>query len=248
MSCWPSATRARDGHEVTKHLFEPFFTTKAAGEGTGLGLATVFGVVKQSGGGIYVYSEPGRGSTFKIYLPAATTAAEATGAPRARGRARTETIMVVEDDDGVRALVQLMLEANGYEVLAVTMPARPPGSASSDVDLLLTDVDDARSPAQLAERLRGLAPRMRILFMSGYSDEAGQRHGELTASAAFLEKPFTQREWRAKCARSSTPRARCKGGGGGGGGAEDRSRGGGWVERGAEGGGAASLCPAEGEE
>ncbi len=182
--------------DVTKHLFEPFFTTKAAGEGTGLGLATVFGVVKQSGGGIYVYSEPGRGSTFKIYLPAATAEADGRGsAPEPAAEQGTETIMVVEDDDGVRALVKLMLEANGYEVFAV-------GDAESaerlcterTVDLLLTDVVMPEvSGSQLAERLRGLAPSMRILFMSGYSDEAVQRHGELTASAAFLEKPFTER-------------------------------------------------------
>ena len=112
--------------DVAKHLFEPFFTTKPAGAGTGLGLATVFGVVKQSGGGIYVYSEPGRGSTFKIYLPAAS-------APRRAGRGRppsreaergSETIMVVEDDEGVRELVRLMLEANGYEVLTVARRRR----------------------------------------------------------------------------------------------------------------------------
>jgi two-component system cell cycle sensor histidine kinase/response regulator CckA len=182
--------------DVTKHLFEPFFTTKAAGEGTGLGLATVFGVVKQSGGGIYVYSEPGRGSTFKIYLPAATAEADGRGSvPELAAEQGTETIMVVEDDDGVRALVKLMLEANGYVVFAV-------GDAESaerlcterTVDLLLTDVVMPEvSGSQLAERLRGLAPSMRILFMSGYSDEAVQRHGELTASAAFLEKPFTER-------------------------------------------------------
>jgi PAS domain S-box-containing protein len=182
--------------DVTKHLFEPFFTTKAAGEGTGLGLATVFGVVKQSGGGIYVYSEPGRGSTFKIYLPAATAEADGRGSvPELAAERGTETIVVVEDDDGVRALVKLMLEANGYEVFAV-------GDAESaarlcterTIDLLLTDVVMPEvSGSQLAERLRGLAPSMRILFMSGYSDEAVQRHGELTASAAFLEKPFTER-------------------------------------------------------
>ena len=182
--------------EVTKHLFEPFFTTKAAGEGTGLGLATVFGVVKQSGGGIYVYSEPGRGSTFKIYLPAASTEAVALPHVSEPAAARgSETIMVVEDDDAVRALVQLMLESNGYEVFAVHDAAEATRICTErTVDLLLTDVVMPEvSGSVLAERLGALAPGMRILFMSGYSDEAVQRHGELTASAAFLEKPFTER-------------------------------------------------------
>ena len=182
--------------DVTKHLFEPFFTTKAAGAGTGLGLATVFGVVKQTGGGIYVYSEPGRGSTFKIYLPAASTGAEASNQPPEPEAARgTETIMVVEDDDGVRALVQLMLEANGYVVHAVHDAEEAARICTERrVDLLLTDVVMPQvSGSELAERLSVLAPGMRILFMSGYSDEAVQRHGEITAAAAFLEKPFTER-------------------------------------------------------
>jgi two-component system cell cycle sensor histidine kinase/response regulator CckA len=182
--------------DVAKHLFEPFFTTKAAGEGTGLGLATVFGVVKQSGGGIYVYSEPGRGSTFKIYLPAATTEpepAEVVG-DRALGRG-SETIMVVEDDDGVRELVRLMLEANGYDVLTVGDADEAERLCTSrSIDLLLTDVVMPEvSGNELAARLGALAPDMRILFMSGYSDEAVVRHGELSAAAAFLEKPFTER-------------------------------------------------------
>jgi hypothetical protein len=183
--------------EVAKHLFEPFYTTKAAGEGTGLGLATVFGVVKQSGGGIYVYSEPGRGSTFKIYLPAASAEPaeppEIVHEPDAeRG---SETIMVVEDDAGVRELVRLMLEANGYEVLAVEGPEEAARVCSArGIDLLLTDVVMPEvSGSVLAERLAALAPDMRILFMSGYSDEAVHRHGELSASAAFLEKPFTEK-------------------------------------------------------
>jgi two-component system cell cycle sensor histidine kinase/response regulator CckA len=181
--------------DVAKHLFEPFFTTKAAGAGTGLGLATVFGVVKQSGGGIYVYSERGRGSTFKIYLPAASAAlepAEAVAAPAERG---SETVMVVEDDEGVRELVRLMLEANGYEVLAVGGPDEAARVCSDrGVDLLLTDVVMPEvSGSVLAERLSLIAPEMRILFMSGYSDEAVHRQGMLGASAAFLEKPFTER-------------------------------------------------------
>ena len=106
--------------DVQRHLFEPFFTTKSPGAGTGLGLATVFGVVKQSGGSIYVYSEEGRGTTFKIYLPAAAAAGRGgdAGAPSRAAERGTETIMVVEDDESVRDLVRLMLETNGYNVLA----------------------------------------------------------------------------------------------------------------------------------
>jgi CheY-like chemotaxis protein len=184
--------------DVAKHLFEPFFTTKQGGEGTGLGLATVFGVVKQSGGGIYVYSEPGRGTTFKVYLPAAATAAEFEAVPAEPEVAGgSETIMVVEDDDGVRDLVRLMLEANGYEVLTVAdaeEAARLCRERSTSVDLLLTDVmmPDINGAA-LAQQLGELAPEMRVLFMSGYSDEAVQRHGMLGEEAAFLEKPFTER-------------------------------------------------------
>jgi CheY-like chemotaxis protein len=182
--------------DVAKHLFEPFFTTKPAGAGTGLGLATVFGVVKQSGGGIYVYSEPDRGSTFKIYLPAATAPADPVEAvAEAENDGGSETIMVVEDDEGVRELVRLMLEANGYEVLTVA-DADEAAHLCGDraIDLLLTDVvmPDV-SGSELAERLAALAPDMRILFMSGYSDEAVVRHGELTETAAFLEKPFTEK-------------------------------------------------------
>ena len=184
--------------ETSKHLFEPFFTTKTGGAGTGLGLATVFGVVKQSGGGIYVYSEPGRGTTFKIYLPAAAAPASAGElAPEAEIEGGTETIMVVEDDDGVRELVRLMLEANGYEVLTAhdaDEAARVCTERPCAVDLLLTDVmmPDVNGRV-LAERLGALAPAMRILFMSGYSDEAVHRHGVLGDNAAFLEKPFTER-------------------------------------------------------
>jgi two-component system, cell cycle sensor histidine kinase and response regulator CckA len=183
--------------EVRRHLFEPFYTTKPPGEGTGLGLATVFGVVKQSGGGIYVYSEPGRGTTFKIYLPVTASVAselDTDGADAAAGRG-TETIMVVEDDAGVRELVRVMLEANGYEVLAVEDAAEAARRCASEhVDLLLTDVVmPGVNGRALAERLGALAPDMRVLFMSGYSDEAVHRHGQITASAAFLEKPFTER-------------------------------------------------------
>ncbi len=179
--------------EVQRHVFEPFFTTKSTG--TGLGLATVFGVVKQTGGSIYVYSEQGRGTTFKIYLPTSDAPA-AVDDPQDPGVLRgTETIMIVEDDESVRDLVQLMLESNGYEVLAVDdgeAAARVCGERA--VDLLLTDVVmPGMNGRDLAERLTGMVPSLRILFMSGYSDEAIHRHGELGRGADFLEKPFTER-------------------------------------------------------
>ena len=130
--------------EVRAHLFEPFFTTKQGGEGTGLGLATVFGVVKQSGGGIYVYSERGSGTTFKIYLPApghGRAAQKPAAAARARAGGGTETVLVVEDDANVRELVRLLLESNGYTVLTVQGPDEAVRVCTElDVDLLLTDV------------------------------------------------------------------------------------------------------------
>jgi len=185
--------------EVRARLFEPFFTTKEPGAGTGLGLATVFGVVKQSGGSIYVYSEEGAGTTFKIYLPAAQAEHAPAPAPAvepaiARG---TETIMVVEDDESVRELVRLILEGNGYRVHAVGDPAdaaRVCREVPSGVDLLLTDVVMPQiSGRELAERLAEDNPGLRVLFMSGYSDEAVYRHGVLSPDAAFIEKPFTER-------------------------------------------------------
>jgi two-component system cell cycle sensor histidine kinase/response regulator CckA len=182
--------------DVRKHLFEPFFTTKAVG-GTGLGLAPVFGVVKQSGGSIYVYSEENRGTTFKIYLPASrrpVTEPAREEAPVTRRGA--ETIVVVEDDPRVRDLVRLMLETCGYEILSAPdaeTAARLCGEHPGGVDLLLTDVvmPDVGGRV-LAERLTALFPSLRVLFMSGYSDEAVFRHGIIRPDTAFIEKPFSQ--------------------------------------------------------
>ena len=178
-------------------IFEPFFTTKELGKGTGLGLATVYGIVKQSGGSIAVYSEPGRGTTFKIFLPADRTAASAqhTPQPILATASGEETILLVEDDKMVRYLVRTLLEGRGYTVLEA-----PDGddalSASAQcqgpIHLMLTDVVMPKMGGrELAERMKVLRPAMKVLFMSGYTDDAVFRHGLLTAEVEFLPKPFT---------------------------------------------------------
>jgi len=178
------------------HVFEPFFTTKEQGKGTGLGLSTVYGIVKQSGGYIWVYSEIGIGTSFKVYLPrvdaVADTIRPATAADPHRGH---ETVLLVEDEDGVRALIRQVLHRSGYTVLQ----AREGGEAlllcerhEGKISLLLTDVVLTQmSGTELAQRLLQIRPDMRVLYMSGYTDEAIVHHGVLNAGSAFLQKPFT---------------------------------------------------------
>jgi anti-anti-sigma factor len=185
-----AATQAR--------LFEPFFTTKGPGKGTGLGLSTVYGIVKQSGGNIWVYSEPGRGTTFKIYLPQVEEAADLDRMRPDTNVARlpkaSETVLLVEDEDGVRDLVGDILQENGYAVLeardggqAIQISESHPGP----IHLLLTDVVMPQIGGRaLAERLAPLRPEMKVLYMSGYTENAIVHHGVLDQGTAYVQKPF----------------------------------------------------------
>ena len=177
---------------VRARLFEPFFTTKEPGKGTGLGLATVFGIVKQSGGSIGVYSELGHGTTFKVYLPRVDEAVDRVSGGAAAAAARgSETILLVEDEDEVRALGLETLEGQGYAVIAAGGPAEAVGLAEAHegpIHLLLTDVVMPQaSGRKLAEQLAPGHRGLRVLYMSGYI----VRHGVLQEGAAFLQKPFT---------------------------------------------------------
>jgi PAS domain S-box-containing protein len=184
--------------EVKARLFEPFFTTKPQGQGTGLGLATCYGVIKQSGGHINVYSELGRGTTFKVYLPRVTGRAEAmpTVPTVTTARGGSETILLVEDDSAVRALSARLLRAKGYAVIEANNGQEALRVASEQPDkriaLLLTDVIMPEMGGRdLAERFHAVRPDTKVLFCSGYTHEAIDRNGELEPGVAFLQKPFT---------------------------------------------------------
>ncbi len=190
--------------EVLPHIFEPFFTTKEQGKGTGLGLATVYGIIKQSGGSITCYSEPGKGTTFTIYFPRTTEARDT--APSAIGEADAlqghETILLVEDEEMVRRLTRRVLESSGYTVFGASGGKEAMAAMEllkDEVALLVTDVVMPQmSGKELAQKLSSDHPGLKVLFVSGYTGNAIVHHGILDPGVDFLQKPFDSRELLAK--------------------------------------------------
>jgi len=184
--------------EVLAHIFEPYFTTKERGRGTGLGLATVYGIVKQSGGHLWAYSEPGQGTTLKVYLPRAQADEEkeglqqvssASGVPQGRG----ETVLVIEDDPVVRDAACKALQANSYRVLEAADAGQAMEIAMREdtIDLLFTDVImRGKNGRQIAEELSAVHPEMKVLYTSGYTDNVIAHHGVLEEGFLLLQKPY----------------------------------------------------------
>ena len=183
--------------ETQSHLFEPFFTTKEQGKGTGLGLSTVYGIIKQSGGNIWVYSELGQGTSFKIYLPTVEEEVETykTAALFSPPPGGTETILLVEDEEAVRTMISKVLQSGGYTVLEAqhgVEALRVCKKHSGPIHLMISDVVMPQmSGRELAGRLALRRPEMRVLYISGYPDNAIVHHGVLETGTAFLQKPFT---------------------------------------------------------
>jgi CheY-like chemotaxis protein len=182
--------------ETRLKIFDPFFTTKEPGKGTGLGLSTVYGIVKQSGGSISTYSEPGIGTTFKIYLPRIFEPPPVQ-APRGNPLevSGTETILLVEDDARVRGAAERVLAGRGYTVISATNGAEALEVAAKHqgtIDLMVTDlVMPAMGGRELAQKLGATRPGTKVLFMSGYTEDAASRSSLMDPGAAFLSKPFT---------------------------------------------------------
>jgi two-component system cell cycle sensor histidine kinase/response regulator CckA len=182
--------------ETQARIFEPFFTTKGQGKGTGLGLSTAFGIVRQSGGHMAVYSEPGKGSNFKVYLPRAARELPQAEAASKAGRPRGgETVLLAEDEDQVRSLATEVLKREGYQVLEAADGEKALAVAAAHagpIHLLLTDVVMPRMGGrQLAEELAALRPDLKVLYMSGYTDNTIDPEGNLEQGIAFLQKPFS---------------------------------------------------------
>jgi len=202
---------------IQARIFEPFFTTKEKGKGTGLGLSTVFGIVKQSGGSVWVYSEPGQGTTFKVFLPSVDRPKDQSAPVEAPGILRgNETILLIEDDHQVRVVAGSILRSCGYQVIearsatdALLLSERHAGP----IELLLTDVIMPElSGPELAKRLARARPEMRVLFMSGYTDGSIASHGVVDDGTPFLAKPITVSSLAAKVrevldAPAPTPKA-----------------------------------------
>jgi CheY-like chemotaxis protein len=183
--------------EVRRHIFEPFFTTKEKGKGTGLGLSTVYGIVNQSGGSISIYSEPDRGTTFKVYLPALDSVPKSTEVKEVESAipGGTETVLLVEDEEVVRGLARQVLQEAGYRVLVAPQgdeAIRLGNEHAKEIHLLLTDVVmPGAGGKEVADHLSSLCPGIKVLFMSGYTDEAIVHHGILDSDVKFIQKPFT---------------------------------------------------------
>ncbi len=200
MMCMTDTGHGMD--EKTKsRIFEPFFSTKPRGRGTGLGLATVYGIVKQSGGDIWVYSEPNAGAAFKIYLPKVSDhpiREESSPSPVLNIGGGTETLLLVEDEDAVRFIAERLLCQAGYTVLTARdaeEAMRIHDKMEHEIDLLLTDVVMPKtSGRQLADKLLSLQPKLKVLYMSGYTDNAIVHHGVLNAGTHFIAKPFSATE------------------------------------------------------
>lgn len=183
--------------KTRRHIFEPFFTTKEKGKGTGLGLATVYGIVKQAGGDIWVYSEPGQGTVFKLYFPRVREEAAETSAPEPVGPVATqETVLLVEDEQSVRELTFKMLQKLGYRILTANGGAEAleiSRSHTGPISILVTDVVmPGMSGRQLADVLKASRPEMKVLFLSGYTEDTIVHHGVLDENVQFLPKPFSR--------------------------------------------------------
>jgi two-component system, cell cycle sensor histidine kinase and response regulator CckA len=190
--------------EIRAHIFEPFFTTKEPGKGTGLGLPTSYGLIRQHGGDIWVYSEPGVGTTFKVYLPVARPSPDdpATTAPELASKGGTETILLVEDDHAVAGVMREALERRGYRLLTASGPDEALAIAATQeatIHLLLTDVVlQTGHGVEVARQIRELRPGIRTLYVSGYTGPATSGKHLLEPDARFLPKPFAPETLAAK--------------------------------------------------